>query len=162
MDKLTPCLWFDTQAEEAANYYASIFPHSKIGRITYFGDAGPREKGLVLMVEFELNGQKFTALNGGPEFKPSEATSFMVPVKNQEEFDQYWTALQSRGSVLDCGWVKDKYGYAWQIVPKPVTEMLADPDPAKSQAAMAAMLKMQRIDIAEIERAYKSKEMATV
>ena len=156
MQKITPCLWFDTQAEEAARYYTSIFPHSSIGRIVRYGDAGPREKGLVMTVEFELNGEKFLGLNGGPEFKFSEAVSFQIPVKNQAEFDEYWTKLQFGGTALDCGWVKDKYGLAWQIVPKQLTEMLADSDPDKSQRVMAAMLKMRRIDIAELERAYKA------
>jgi predicted 3-demethylubiquinone-9 3-methyltransferase (glyoxalase superfamily) len=153
MQKLTPCLWFDTEGEEAAKFYTSIFPNSKISDVARYGEAGPREAGTVMTVEFELDGQSFLALNGGPDFTFNEAISFQISCADQEETDRYWNALSAGGEEGPCGWVKDKFGLSWQIVPKRLTELLGDPDREKSQRVMAAMLKMRKIEIAELERA---------
>jgi predicted 3-demethylubiquinone-9 3-methyltransferase (glyoxalase superfamily) len=153
MQRITPCLWYDTQAEEAANYYVSIFPNSRIVKIARFGDAGPGPKGGVMVVEFELDGQRFQALNGGPIFHFTEAVSLSVACKTQEEVDRYWNALSRGGEESQCGWLKDKYGLSWQVIPTVLGELLADPDPAKARRAMEAMLKMKKIDIAALERA---------
>ena len=153
MRKLTPCLWFDTQGEEAATFYTSIFPNSRITHVSHYGEAGPRDAGTVLTVEFELNGQAFTALNGGPEFTFSEAISFQVSCESQEEVDRYWAALGDGGEHGPCGWLKDKYGLSWQIVPTRLVELLEDPDREKSQRVMTAMLKMGKLEIADLERA---------
>lgn len=158
--KITPCLWFDTQAEEAARFYTSIFKNSKIIAISRYPDAGKeihgKPAGSVLTVEFELNGQTFTALNGGPLFKFTEAVSLQVACPTQEEVDYYWERLSEGGPVeaQQCGWVKDKFGLSWQVVPSVVSEMLAHPDATKSQRVFAAIMKMKKIDIATLERAF--------
>lgn len=156
MPRISPFLWFDTEAEEAANFYVSVFrKNSKIGRITHFGEAGPRPAGMVMVVEFELDGQQFQALNGGPEFKFTEAVSFAIACKDQEEVDYYWDALaKNGGQEIECGWVKDKYGLSWQVNPTILDDMLADPDPKKANAVMAAMLKMKKIEIDKLQQAY--------
>ena len=158
---ITPCLWFDTQAEEAARFYTSIFKSSKIGKISRYTEAGQevhkRSPGTVMTVEFELNGQPFTALNGGPAFKFTEAISFQIMCKTQEEVDHYWNKLGAGGDPRSqqCGWVKDKYGLSWQVVPTVLIEMMNDPDREKSNRTMEAMLKMKKLDIAELERAFE-------
>jgi predicted 3-demethylubiquinone-9 3-methyltransferase (glyoxalase superfamily) len=153
MQSLTPCLWFDTEGENAANFYTSIFPNSKILDISRYGSAGPRPEGTVMTVSFELDGQKFLALNGGPQFTFSEAISFQVSCKNQEEVDHYWSKLSEGGETGPCGWLKDKFGLSWQIVPTALPELLGDPDKEKAQRVMAAMLEMKKIQIDELERA---------
>jgi predicted 3-demethylubiquinone-9 3-methyltransferase (glyoxalase superfamily) len=153
MQKLTPCLWFDTEGEEAAKFYTSVFPNSKIVEVTRYGSAGPRDEGTVMTVSFELDGQRFTALNGGPDFTFSEAISFEVRCESQEEVDRYWSTLSEGGEEGPCGWLKDKFGVSWQIVPKVLIELITDPDQEKAQRVMAAMLKMRKIEIDELERA---------
>lgn len=153
MQKLTPCLWFDTEGEEAATFYTSVFPNSKILETTRYGSAGPRAEGTVMTVSFELDGQRFTALNGGPDFTFSEAISFEVSCDSQEEVDRFWSTLSEGGEEGPCGWLKDKFGVSWQIVPKVLIELLADSDQEKAQRVMAAMLKMRKIEIDELERA---------
>jgi predicted 3-demethylubiquinone-9 3-methyltransferase (glyoxalase superfamily) len=153
MKKITPWLWFDTEAEEAAKFYTSVFPNSKIGEITHYGSAGPRPEGTVLTVSFELEGQDFVALNGGPDFKFNEAVSFLVSCEDQEEVDRYWKTLSEGGEEGPCGWLKDRYGLSWQIVPKRLDELLGDPDRERAQRVMAAMLEMGKIEIDELERA---------
>lgn len=150
---ITPFLWFDAQAEEAAKFYVSIFPNSKITGFSRYGDAGPGEPGSVMTVEFELDGRKFIALNGGPEFQFSPAVSFSVSCGTQEEVDRYWNALTEGGKPNVCAWLTDKYGLSWQIVPDALPRLLGDSDRDKSQRVMQAMLKMSKIDIAELERA---------
>ena len=150
----TTCLWFDGQAEEAASYYASVFEDSKIGNIGRYTEAGPGEPSSVLAVEFELNGQKFVGLNGGPEFKFNEAISFQIHCKDQDEVDYYWDKLTEEGEESVCGWLKDKYGVSWQIIPPVLGQMLQDKDPAKSKRVMQAMLQMDKIDIASLQKAY--------
>jgi len=152
--KVTPFLWFDGKAEEAANFYVSIFPGSKIVSATRYGDAGPGPKGSVMTVVFELNGQQFIALNGGPQFKFTEAVSFSVDCKTQEEVDAFWQKLSAGGEEGPCGWLKDKYGLSWQIVPTILVEMLSDPDPVKSKRVMEAMMKMKKIEIKTLKQAY--------
>jgi predicted 3-demethylubiquinone-9 3-methyltransferase (glyoxalase superfamily) len=160
MSKITPCLWFDTQAEEAANYYLSIFKEGKLNKISRYPIDGhemhAQRAGKVLTVEFELNGQTFTALNGGPVFKFNEAISLQINCKTQDEVDHYWTKLCAGGDerAQQCGWLKDKYGVSWQVVPEVLPGMLVDPDTTKAQRAMAAMMKMKKLDIATLERAY--------
>ena len=153
MQKITPCLWFDTEGEEAAQLYTSIFPSSRIVEVTRYGSAGPRDEGTVMTVLFELDGQPFIALNGGPDFKPNEAISFAVECETQEEVDSYWSKLSEGGEQGPCGWLKDRYGVSWQIVPKVLSRLISDPDREKAQRVMAAMLKMGKIEIAELERA---------
>jgi len=153
MPKITPCLWFDTRGEEAATFYTSVFPNSRILEVTRYGSAGPRPEGTVMTVAFELDGQEFIALNGGPEFTFSEAISFEVECETQEEVDAYWSKLSEGGQEGPCGWLKDKFGLSWQIVPRRLTELVGDPDREKSQRVMAAMLQMQKIEIDELERA---------
>jgi len=161
--KIVPCLWFDNQAEQAANYYTAIFKNSKIGKITYYGEAGQEQHGqkpgTVLTVAFELDGQSFTALNGGPIFKFNEALSLQVMCDDQKEIDYYWEKLSVGGdsNSQQCGWLKDKYGLSWQIVPKVLLELVGDPKSEKSQRAMTAMLGMKKLDIAALERAYEGK-----
>jgi predicted 3-demethylubiquinone-9 3-methyltransferase (glyoxalase superfamily) len=155
MSKITPFLWFDTQAEEAARFYVSIFKNSKVLSITRYGAAGPGPEGSVMTVAFELEGQRFIALNGGPQFKFNEAISFSVDCKTQSEVDEFWARLSEGGAEGPCGWLKDKYGLSWQINPSMLGEMLSDPDPEKSKRVMAAMLKMKKIDIAALRKAYK-------
>ncbi|TML73733.1 MAG: VOC family protein [Actinobacteria bacterium] len=151
--KITPCLWFDTQGDEAATFYTSIFPNSKIVDISRYGDAGPRPAGTVMTVLFELDGQRFLALNGGPQFTFSEAVSFQVDCATQEEVDRYWDSLSEGGEEGPCGWLKDRFGLSWQIVPSALPRLLSDPDREKSQRVMAAMLGMKKIEIDELERA---------
>jgi predicted 3-demethylubiquinone-9 3-methyltransferase (glyoxalase superfamily) len=153
MKPITPCLWFDTQGEEAAKFYTSVFPNSKIVKTTYYGEAGPRAAGTVLTVEFEINGQPFVALNGGPDFKFNEALSFQVFCVDQDEVDSYWETLSDGGEEGPCGWLKDKYGVSWQIIPTAMPSLLTDPNEEKAQRVMAAMLKMGKLEIAELERA---------
>jgi predicted 3-demethylubiquinone-9 3-methyltransferase (glyoxalase superfamily) len=153
MQKITPCLWFDTEGEEAAQFYTSIFPNSKIVETTRYGSAGPRAEGTVMTVLFELDGQRFMALNGGPDFKSNEAISFEVDCDSQEEVDSYWEALSEGGEQGPCGWLKDKFGVSWQITPKILMQLITDADQEKGQRVMAAMLKMGKIEIAELERA---------
>jgi predicted 3-demethylubiquinone-9 3-methyltransferase (glyoxalase superfamily) len=160
LQKITPCLWFDDRAEEAATFYVGIFPNSKIVQISHYGEAGKevhgKPAGSVLTVSFELDGQTFTTLNGGPEFKFNEAISFQVDCKDQGEVDYFWEKLSMGGdpAAQQCGWLKDKYGVSWQIVPRVMIEMLNDADVEKSQRAMTAMMKMQKLDIDELKRAY--------
>jgi predicted 3-demethylubiquinone-9 3-methyltransferase (glyoxalase superfamily) len=153
MPELTPCLWFDTQGEDAANFYVSVFPNSRILHVSRYGEAGPREPGTVMTVSFELDGKKFLALNGGPEFAFSEAISFQVDCSSQDEVDHYWNALSDCGEEGPCGWLKDRFGLSWQIVPSRLPELLSGADQERAQRVMGAMLKMRKIDIAELERA---------
>jgi predicted 3-demethylubiquinone-9 3-methyltransferase (glyoxalase superfamily) len=154
MPTITPFLWYDTQAEDAAKFYCSVFKNSKIVAVARYGDAGPGPKGNVMTVDFELDGQRFTALNAGPHFKFNEAVSFMIHCKTQEEVDFYWQALSAGGQTSDCGWLKDKYGLSWQVTPDALMTLIKDPDPSKSQRVMAAMMTMKKLDIAELQRAY--------
>jgi len=155
MPKISPFLWFDTQAEEAANFYVSIFPRSRIVSVSRYGDAGPGPKGSVMVVAFELDGQAITALNGGPLYKFTEAISLMDDCKTQDEVDHYWQKLSEGGSDQMCGWLKDRYGLSWQIVPTALGQLMSDPDAGKARRVMEAMLKMKKIDIAELTRAYE-------
>jgi predicted 3-demethylubiquinone-9 3-methyltransferase (glyoxalase superfamily) len=160
IQKITPCLWFDDQAEEAAKFYTAIFNNSKIVSMTRYGEAGHevhgRPAGTVMTVAFELDGHAFTALNGGPMFKFNEAISFQVSCETQEELDYYWEKLSEGGDreAQQCGWLKDKYGASWQVIPNVLLEMLTNPDSKKSQRAMKSMLRMKKIDIEELKRAY--------
>jgi len=163
IQKITPCLWFDDQAEEAVAFYSGIFRNSKVVKISRYGEAGQevhgRPPGTVLTVAFELDGQAFTALNGGPVFKFNEAISFQVNCATQEEVDYYWEKLSAGGDdkAQQCGWLKDRYGASWQIVPVALVEMIADPDPGKAGRVMEAMLRMKKLDIAGLERAFDGK-----
>jgi predicted 3-demethylubiquinone-9 3-methyltransferase (glyoxalase superfamily) len=158
--RIAPCLWFDTEAEEAARFYTGIFRNSKIGRISRYGEAGHefhgKPPGSAMTVEFELDGQAFTALNGGPVFKFNEAISLQVYCKTQEELDRYWEKLSDGGdeAAQQCGWLKDRFGVSWQVVPVVLSRMVSDPDTTKSQRVMRALLQMKKLDIAELERAY--------
>jgi len=151
---LVTCLWFDTQAEEAATYYTGIFKNSRLGTVHRYTDAGPGPAGSVMLVEFELNGQKFSGLNGGPQFTFNEAVSIVVPCADQAEVDYYWDRLSDGGQEVACGWLKDKYGLCWQIVPAAFFDMVADADAARRARVMQAMLAMTKFDIAALERAY--------
>jgi predicted 3-demethylubiquinone-9 3-methyltransferase (glyoxalase superfamily) len=153
MQKITPCLWFDTEGEEAARFYTSVFPNSRVVDVARYGAAGPRPEGTVMTVSFELDGQKFVALNGGPEFTFSEAISFQVLCETQDEVDRFWSTLSEDGEEGPCGWLKDRFGVSWQIVPTVLPELLGDPDPEKSQRVMQAMLTMRKIEIDALERA---------
>ena len=153
MPVLRPCLWFDTQGEAAATFYTSIFKDSKIVNVTRYGEAGPGKAGTVLTVQFELDGQEFLALNGGPEFAFSEAISFQIDCETQADVDYYWDALSAGGEEGPCGWVKDKFGLSWQVVPVTLPRLLGDPDPHRADRAMKAMLQMRKLDIAAIEQA---------
>lgn len=155
MQKITPNLWFDTKAEEAAEFYTSIFEESKITNVSYYGESGPRPAGMVLTVEFQLEGQSFTALNGGPDFKFNEAISLLVDCANQEEVDELWAKLGEGGEEGPCGWLKDRYGLSWQIIPTRLSELLQDEDAERANRVMQAMLQMGKIDIASLERAYE-------
>jgi predicted 3-demethylubiquinone-9 3-methyltransferase (glyoxalase superfamily) len=161
MQKITPFLWFDSNAEEAVNFYTSVFPHSKVLKTVRYGDTGPGPKGQVMTMDFELAGQRFTALNGGPQVKFTEAISLVVNVENQAELDQMWTKLlQGGGQPLQCGWLKDKFGLSWQIVPTVLTEMLSDKDPQKANRVMQAVLKMVKLDIATLKQAHEGVAVA--
>ena len=152
---LTTCLWFDTQAEEAATYYTSIFRDAKLGNISRYGEGGPRPAGMVITAEFELNGQRFVALNGGPEYTFTEAISFQIPCADQAEVDYYWEQLTADGGQPGpCGWLKDKFGVSWQVIPAVLGSLLGDPDPDKAARATQAMLSMGKLDIAALERAH--------
>ena len=154
MEKITTWLWFDTEAEEAAQFYTSVFPDSRITDISYYGEAGPRPAVMVMTVSFELFGREFNALNGGSNGKiEGYGVSLMVDCESQEELDLYWDRLADGGQEIACGWVTDRYGVAWQIVPKRLRELLSDQDPERAQRAMAAMLKMKKIEIEELEQA---------
>ena len=154
MQKITPFLWFDGKAEEAMNFYISIFRNSKIGSVTRYGEAGPGPKGMVMTATFQLDRQEFMALNGGPQFKFTEAISFLVNCETQEEVDELWVKLSEGGEKGRCGWLKDKYGLSWQIVPTVLGEILKDKDPEKSKRVMEAMLQMDKIDIKSLKQAY--------
>jgi predicted 3-demethylubiquinone-9 3-methyltransferase (glyoxalase superfamily) len=153
MPKVTPFLWFDDSAEEAVAFYTSIFPNSSVGKIARYGDAGPGPKGKVMVMSFDLDGQGFTALNGGPQFKFTEAVSFVVNCKDQAEIDHYWKELGAPGEKGQCGWIKDKFGLSWQIVPANMSELVAPKDPAKAQRAMMAMMQMTKIEIQKLQDA---------
>ncbi len=154
MEKLTTWLWFDTEAEEAARFYTSVFPDSRITDVSHYGEAGPREAGSVMTVSFEVLGRTFVGLNGGPEYKiGGVGISFMVTCESQDELDGYWARLAEGGEEIACGWITDRYGVTWQIVPTRLQELLSDPDPDKAKRAMGAMLKMKKLEIAELERA---------
>ena len=150
----TTCLWFDTEAEAAAHYYTGIFKNSALGKVTRYTEAGPGEPGTVVTAEFELNGQRFVGLNGGPHFTFSEAISFQIPCADQAAVDYYWDRLTEGGAESDCGWLKDRYGLSWQVVPTALIDMVTDPDPEKAARATRAMLTMHKIDIAALRRAY--------
>lgn len=153
MPRITPNLWFDTQSEQAAEFYVSVFPNSKITRISHYTEAGPRPAGTVLTVEFVLDGQQFTAINGGPEFTFDEAVSFLINCADQEEVDYYWSKLSKGGEEGPCGWLKDKYGLSWQVVPAGYVDLICDPDERRRERAMRAVLGMKKLDIAAIYNA---------
>ena len=155
MQKITPFLWFDNQAEEAANFYVSIFKNSKILGVSHFGEAGPGPAGTVLTVTFQLDGHEFTALNGGPYFTFTEAISLFVNCETQQEVDELWAKLTAGGEESMCGWLKDKYGLSWQIVPRALMELMQDKDPVKARRVTEAMLQMRKIDIAKLQQAYE-------
>jgi predicted 3-demethylubiquinone-9 3-methyltransferase (glyoxalase superfamily) len=151
--KIVPNLWFDTEAEEAAAFYISVFDNSRIVNVAHYTDAGPREAGMVMTVEFELDGQRFVGINGGPEFKFDEAVSFQITCETQDEIDYYWEKLSDGGEEGPCGWLKDRFGLSWQVVPSGMDELFADPDRERATRAMAALLKMRKLDIGELRRA---------
>jgi predicted 3-demethylubiquinone-9 3-methyltransferase (glyoxalase superfamily) len=157
VQKITPCLWFESQAEEAAKFYASVFKNSKIGKISRYGKEGfeihGQKAGTVMTAEFEIEGQKFVALNGGPHFKFNEAVSFQVHCETQQEIDHFWSKLAEGGQEQPCGWLKDKFGLSWQVIPKALPQMLMDENPEKAQRIMKSMLQMRKIDLAALERA---------
>lgn len=153
MQKIRPFLWYDTQAEEAAKLYTSVFKNSKIGKTVRYGDAGPGPKGSVMTIEFELEGIEFVAINGGPHYKFTEAVSLVVDCKSQAEVDDLWNKLSAGGSQGPCGWLKDKFGLSWQIIPTALVELLSDPNPQKSKRVMGAMMQMTKIDIAKLKEA---------
>ncbi len=153
MQKISPWLWFDTEGKQAAEFYTSVFPNSRILEVTRYGEAGPREAGMVMTVTFELDGYEFTALNGGPDFTFSEAISFQVLCEDQDEVDRYWHTLSEGGEEGPCGWLKDRFGLSWQIIPRRLPELLADPDQERAQRVMRVMLEMKKIEITELERA---------
>jgi predicted 3-demethylubiquinone-9 3-methyltransferase (glyoxalase superfamily) len=157
MPRITPNLWFDTQSEEAAEYYCSIFPNSKITNVTHYGEAGPREAGMVLTVDFVLDGQEYTAINGGPDFTFNEALSLLINCADQEEVDYYWSKLTDGGQEGPCGWLKDRYGLSWQVCPVGMIELLNDPDSERSQRAMTAMMGMKKLDLAALQAAADGK-----
>ena len=155
MQKITPFLWFDGKAEEAMNFYVSIFKNSKIVSVTRYGEAGPGPKGTVMTAKFELDGQEFVALNGGPQFTFTEAISFVVNCATQQEVDEFWEKLSEGGEKSRCGWLKDKYGLSWQVVPTVLVEMIQDKDAEKSKRVMQAMLQMDKLDINTLKQAYQ-------
>ena len=150
MPRITPNLWFDTESKEAAEFYVSVFPNSEIRNVSYYGEAGPRPAGSVLTVDFVLDGQEFTAINGGPEFTFDEAISLLINCADQEEVDYYWTKLSEGGEEGPCGWLKDRYGLSWQVIPAALAELLSDPDQGRAQRAMKAMLSMKKLDVAAL------------
>jgi predicted 3-demethylubiquinone-9 3-methyltransferase (glyoxalase superfamily) len=154
MPNITACLWFDTQGEDAANFYVSVFPNSRIVNVSRYGEAGPRPAGSIMTVDFELDGHSFMALNGGPEFTFNEAVSFVIDCADQDEVDYYWTKLSEGGEEGPCGWLKDRFGLSWQVVPAALGELASDPDPAKSQAVIKAMLGMRKLVVADLQAAY--------
>jgi predicted 3-demethylubiquinone-9 3-methyltransferase (glyoxalase superfamily) len=158
--KIIPNLWFDTEAEEAATFYVSVFKDGRIVNVTHYTEAGPREAGMVMTVEFELGGQRFVGINGGPDFKFDEAVSFQIVCEDQEEVDYFWAELGEGGEEGPCGWLKDRYGLSWQVVPTGMEELFADPDPEKARRAMEAMLGMRKLDIAALRRAAEGEEEA--
>jgi predicted 3-demethylubiquinone-9 3-methyltransferase (glyoxalase superfamily) len=155
MQKITPFLWFDNNAEEAANFYVSVFKNSKLLNVARYSDVGPGPKGTVMTVEFELDGQEFVALNAGPTFKFTEAISFVVNCETQEEVDYYWERLSEGGEKSHCGWLKDKFGLSWQVTPTILGKLMADKDQEKANRVMQAMLKMDKLDIEPLQRAYE-------
>jgi predicted 3-demethylubiquinone-9 3-methyltransferase (glyoxalase superfamily) len=155
--RIMPCLWFDTQAEEAANFYTSVFPNSRIVQLAHYGEGGPREAGTVMTVQYELNGNPFLALNGGPQFKFDEAISFTVTCEDQAEIDQYWENLCEGGRESQCGWLEDRFGVSWQIVPKGMAEIFGGADPDGARRAMQAMLGMRKLDIQALRDAAEGK-----
>jgi predicted 3-demethylubiquinone-9 3-methyltransferase (glyoxalase superfamily) len=157
MQKITPFLWFDNNAEEAMKFYMSIFKNSEVVSVTRYGDAGPGPKGTVMSCTFRLEGQTFMALNGGPHFKLTEAFSLFVDCQTQEEVDELWERLSAGGSKSRCGWLKDKFGLSWQIIPRALMEMMRDPDPARSKRVIDAMMQMSKIDTGALKRAYDGK-----
>jgi predicted 3-demethylubiquinone-9 3-methyltransferase (glyoxalase superfamily) len=158
--EIVPNLWFDTEAEEAAEFYCSIFPNSKILNVARYTEAGPREAGMVMTVDFELNGNRYTAINGGPEFKFDEAVSFLITCEDQDESDHYWEELTADGGQESmCGWLKDKYGLSWQVVPEGIEEIFSDPDPEKAKRTMEALLKMRKLDVAALRAAAEGVEV---
>ena len=157
MQKITPFLWFDNNAEEAVNFYASVFKNARVGRVARYGEAGPGPKGSVMTAQFELAGQQFVALNGGPVYKITPAISFVVNCETQDEVDHYWSKLTAGGKEIQCGWLQDKFGVSWQIVPTILGQLLSDEDPEKSKRVMQAMLKMIKLDIDQLKRAYEGR-----
>jgi predicted 3-demethylubiquinone-9 3-methyltransferase (glyoxalase superfamily) len=157
MPKLSTCLWFDGKAEEAMNFYTSIFKNSKKGKISRYGDGAPMPKGTVMVAAFEILGHEFMALNGGPQFKFNEAISLVVYCHTQEEVDEFWEKLSVGGSDLQCGWLKDKYGVSWQVVPTILAELMSDKDPTKTQRVMQALMQMTKLDIQKLKQAYEGK-----
>jgi predicted 3-demethylubiquinone-9 3-methyltransferase (glyoxalase superfamily) len=157
MQKITPFLWFDDNAEEAVNFYTSVFKNSKVGGMSRYGDAGPGPKGSVMVITFELDGQQFMALNGGPQFKFTEAISLVANCKDQEEVDDYWDRLSEGGQKVQCGWLKDKFGLSWQVVPTILGELMQDKDPAKRERVMKEMLQMVKLDVDGLKRAAEGK-----
>jgi len=153
MPRITPNLWFDTESKEAAEFYVSVFPNSEVRNVSYYGEAGPRPAGTVLTVDFVLDGQVITAINGGPEFTFDEAISLLINCADQDEVDYYWAKLTEGGEEGQCGWLKDRYGLTWQVVPAGMEELLSDPDEGRSQRAMKAMLGMKKIDVAALHQA---------
>jgi predicted 3-demethylubiquinone-9 3-methyltransferase (glyoxalase superfamily) len=153
-EKITTCLWFDTQAEEAAEFYVSVFDGSKVLNVARYGDAGPGPAGQVMTILFEIEGRTFMGLNGGPAFSFNEAVSFVIDCASQEEVDRYWAALSDGGTESQCGWLKDRYGVSWQVVPSVMGQLLGGPDPDGAQRAMQAMLGMRKLDIAALQKAY--------
>lgn len=154
MQKITACFWFDNQAEEAAEYYVSVFDNARINNVSRYGEGGPGPAGQAVVVEFDIEGQTFQALNGGPAFSFTEAVSFVIDCASQDEVDRYWNALTDGGTESQCGWLKDRYGVSWQIVPSVLGQLIGGPDPAGSQRAVQAMLGMRKLDIAELQKAY--------
>jgi predicted 3-demethylubiquinone-9 3-methyltransferase (glyoxalase superfamily) len=156
ISRISPCLWFDTQAEQAAEFYTSLFEDSRVVETSRYGEGGPRPAGTAMTVVFELEGLRFTALNGGPEFSFNEAVSFQVSCEGQDEVDRLWDALSEGGEEGPCGWLKDRFGLSWQIIPTALPQLLSQPDPDKAQRVMQAMLAMKKLDIGELQRAAQS------
>jgi predicted 3-demethylubiquinone-9 3-methyltransferase (glyoxalase superfamily) len=154
MQKITPFLWFDGKAEEAANFYVSVFKNGILGKVSRYGDSGPGPKGTVMVATFQIDGQDFIALNGGPQFKFSPAISFVVNCETQDEVDHFWEKLSEGGKTMQCGWLQDQFGVSWQIVPTALPKLMSDPDREKSGRVMAAMMKMEKIDIRQLQEAY--------